>query len=328
MPREFAIMAAGRDENVVYLGPKASYTHQAALNAFGQHPGLQPVSTIEDVVAAVATGRASQGVVPFENSTFGSVVPTLDSLARSDGGYGGIQVAGEVYVPVRHCVVGIPNPSGEGRQAGDMAEDELRPEHDLSHIRKIYSHPQAFGQCKKFIDKRLKGTECQEVSSTSRGAALVAESRDATTAAIASPLTAKENNLAILAHSIQDDEDNTTRFLIISLESDYTSLEARTVINAETERTRYKTLVSFTVSHERPGALADGLAVFKKHGLNLTSINSRPSGEARFHYIFFAEFKGRRRQTDLGGEVNAALQELSGVALAMRWLGSWDSGED
>jgi prephenate dehydratase len=298
---------------VSYLGPPASYTHQAALDSFRDPKyQLQPETTIEDVFTAVANGSSSRGVVPFENSSNGSVVFTFDLFANLSGKYSDIVVVNEAYVRVNHCIVGH--------------RDDNAPTGDYSHITKLYSHPQAWGQCKHFLSTHLKHAEKQDVSSTSRGAALVAANpTDTHTAALSSALAAHSNNLAILASNIQDSSSNTTRFLIIRRLSDVASLEQRTFVDAPVEAEAYKTLVSFTVAqHGAPGALADCLAVFKKHAITLTSINSRPSGEASWHYVFFVEFKGRKRADGQGGVVNAALEDLGQVAKGWRWLGSFE----
>ena len=290
---------------VAYLGPVASYTHQAALDSFTEPRfTLRPETSIEDVFAAVADGSASRGVVPFENSSNGSVVFTLDLFANLSGKYGDIVVVNEAYVRVNHCIVG--HPAAAPSETGG----------DWSHITKLYSHPQAWGQCKKFLGAHFKHAEKQDVSSTSRGAALVAANpADTHTAAISSALAAKENGLAVLAPNIQDSSENTTRFLVIRRASETASLDMRTFVDEPVEWDMYKTLVSFTVSqHGAPGALADCLAVFKKHKITLTSINSRPSGEGSWHYVFFVEFKGRKRALNQGGPVNEALQDLGTVA--------------
>ncbi|KAM0719173.1 hypothetical protein Q7P37_005078 [Cladosporium fusiforme] len=300
---------------VAYLGPPASYTHQAALDSFTDPRFiLTPETTIEDVFAAVAGGTASRGVVPFENSSNGSVVFTLDLFANLSGKYGDLVVVNEAYVRVNHCIVGHP-------------EAKPDPENtDWKHVTKLYSHPQAWGQCKKFLATHLKHAEKQDVSSTSRGAALVAaDPNDTHTAAISSALAAQENGLKVLAANIQDSSANTTRFLVLRRRSEAELLDARTIVEDRVEWARYKTLVSFTVAqHGAPGALADCLAVFKKHGISLTSINSRPSGEASWHYVFFVEFKGRKRAQGQGGAVNEALGDLGEVAKDWRWLGSFE----
>lgn len=299
---------------MAYLGPPASYTHQAALDSFPDPRfTLRPETSIEDVFAAVATGTASRGVVPFENSSNGSVVFTLDLFANQSGKYGDLVVVNEAYVRVNHCIVGhATSPEGTGT--------------DWKSITKLYSHPQAWGQCKNFLSTHLKHAEKQDVSSTSRGAALVASSpHDPQIAAISSALAARENNLSILAPNIQDSSSNTTRFLILRRRPEAEALDARTLIEEHVEQSRYKTLISFTVAqHGAPGALADCLAVFKKYGITLTSINSRPSGEASWHYVFFVEFRGRKRSVEQGGVVNEALGELGGVAKGWRWLGSFE----
>lgn len=300
---------------VAYLGPVASYTHQAALDSFTEPRFiLRPETSIEDVFAAVADGSASRGVVPFENSSNGSVVFTLDLFANLLGKYGDIVVVNEAYVRVNHCIVG--HPAAAPSETGG----------DWSDITKLYSHPQAWGQCKKFLGANFKHAEKQDVSSTSRGAALVAANpADTHTAAISSALAAKENGLAVLAPNIQDLSENTTRFLVIRRASETATLDMRTFVDEPVEWDMYKTLVSFTVAqHGAPGALADCLAVFKKHKITLTSINSRPSGEGSWHYVFFVEFKGRKRALNQGGPVNEALQDLGTVAKDWRWLGSFE----
>lgn len=303
---------------VAYLGPPASYTHQAALDSFTEPRfRLRPETAIEDVFASVASGSASRGVVPFENSSNGSVVFTLDLFANLSGKYGDLVVVNEAYVRVNHCIVG---------HAASMPDTNSSLLPDWSHITKLYSHPQAWGQCKKFLGAHLKHAEKQDVSSTSKGAALVAANpTETSTAAISSALAARENGLSVLAANIQDSSENTTRFLVIRRRSEAESLDMRTFVEEVVEWDMYKTLVSFTVSqHGAPGALADCLAVFKKHEINLTSINSRPSGESSWHYVFFVEFKGRKRPDSQGGPVNVALADLGKVAKEWRWLGSFE----
>jgi len=198
----------------------------------------------------------------------------------------------------------------------------VKPLHDIKQIKKLYSHPQAWGQCKLFLSTYLKGTERQDVSSTSKAAELVAQDTTGTSAAISSRIAADLNNIDVLAEGIEDNEGNSTRFFIIRRQQDVPSPAAE---DEQAEMANYKTLVSFTVEHGEPGALADCLAVFKKYSLNLTSCNTRPSGEAPWHYIFFVEFMGRKRADGEGGAVNEAMQDLTRVAKGWRWLGSWEN---
>lgn len=204
----------------------------------------------------------------------------------------------------------------------------VAPTRDLKHINKLYSHPQAWGQCKLFLAAYLKGVERQDVSSTSKAAELVKQDGTGRSAAISSMIAARLNGLEVLGEGIEDLEGNCTRFFVVrkrrggGFEGEGSMLEERDV---EMEMAMYKTLVSFTVEHGEAGALADCLAVFKKYDLNLTSINTRPSGEAAWHYIFFVELMGWKRAEGEGGAVNDALQELTKVAKSWRWLGSWEN---
>ncbi|KAI7207169.1 PDT-domain-containing protein [Hortaea werneckii] len=369
-----------KKEVVGFLGPKASYTHQATLGHFpGPQYDVRPLTTIEDVFAAVQSGQAAYGVVPFENSSNGSVVFTLDLFADLHGRYPDILVWDEIYLAVHHCLLGhIPHtepvaktaklqenstgteeeedggkpdatlphlppqqqpPSLSGQVTPTQAVPQpakarTQPLHPLTHIKKLYSHPQAWGQCKNFLAAYLKGTERQDVSSTSKAAQLVGEDVSGTSAAISSRIAAELNGLDVLAQGIEDNEGNSTRFFVVRRQSSDAVTGSTVAGNQETataedhqrEKTaEFKTLVSFTVDHGEPGALADCLEIFKKYGLNLTSINTRPSGEAAWHYIFFVEFMGRKMAGGQGGAVNEALQELDRVAKSWRWLGSWEN---
>lgn len=186
--------------------------------------------------------------------------------------------------------------------------------HSIKHIKRIYTHPQAFGQCENFLQSYLKGVERIDVSSTSRAAEMVKEDTSCESAAIASSLAADVHGLDILARGIEDREDNTTRFFIIRKGVDE---KAKKSCNPT------KSLISFTVDHRLPGALADVLECFRKARLNLTSINSRPSKVVPFQYIFFVEFEGSRLR-DPHGRVEAALSDLSKHTQSWRWLGSFD----
>ncbi|EMC96910.1 hypothetical protein BAUCODRAFT_68711 [Baudoinia panamericana UAMH 10762] len=311
---------ATTEDVVAFLGPKASYTHQATLTRFPDSKyTVKPQTTIEDIFAAVQNGTASHGVVPFENSSNGSVVFTLDLFADLNGRYPDILVCGEVYLPVHHCLLGQATPT---KVMPTPNQPRVRPQHDIKHIKQLYSHPQAWGQCKIFLSAYLKGVERQDVSSTSKAAELVAHDTKGTCAAISSKIAADLNGLDVLAEGIEDNEGNTTRFFVIRRRDalfDGTNAQ----VGEGTREEHCKTLVSFTVDHGAPGALADCLATFKRHDLNLTSINTRPSGEAAWHYVFFVELVGRKLPDGEGGAVNDALLELTTVAKGWRWLGSW-----
>lgn len=289
--------------------------------------------------------------MPFENSSNGSVIFTLDLFADVHGRYPDILVCGEIYLPVHHCLLGRIAKEQQGAKndpswrkvkddpdspiiSGQVTPTQAAPEprrprvqplHDLKHIKKLYSHPQAWGQCKLFLSTYAKHAERQDVSSTSKAAEHVSHDTTGTSAAISSKIAADLNGLDVLAEGIEDSEGNSTRFFILRRRQDIASTEPLIDLTEPSEMEKYKTLVSFTVNHGEEGALADSLAVFKKHHLNLTSINTRPSGEEQWHYIFFVEFMGRKRADGDGGAVNIALSELGKVARSWRWLGSWEN---
>jgi prephenate dehydratase len=190
----------------------------------------------------------------------------------------------------------------------------------LEKIQRIYSHPQAFGQCELFLGAYLKGIERIDVSSTSKAAELVKADTSGTSAAIASQAASVVHSLDVLAANIEDTADNTTRFFVLrkGLEDDGVN-DARLFAQAGAHE---KSLVSFTVDHQSPGALADALDSFKHYRLNLTSINSRPSRIRPFQYIFFVEFEGSKL-LDPEGVVKGAFERLDKAAQSWRWLGSW-----
>ncbi|TGJ85317.1 hypothetical protein E0Z10_g3443 [Xylaria hypoxylon] len=334
---------------------------------------LMPVATIKDIFDTTQSGAANYGVVPFENSTNGSVVFTLDHFADRSNSYGGLNVCREVYLDVHHCLVGhvapllsppqppassltdTPTPTSNSTPTAKPKETEAdkeasasgqrtptaqqpnpeaarsRPLHPIAHVRRVYSHPQAFGQCTTFLGSWLRGIETIDVSSTSRAAELAFADSSGESAAISSAVAAELLGLDVLARNIEDREDNTTRFFVLrrGVESD-TPTSPKTETETEPDDSHLlsstKSLLSFTVPHRSPGALADVLSCFRRGGLNLTSINSRPSlsGAAPFEYVFFIEFEGHRFR-DPRGRVARVLEDVAAVARTSRWLGSWEN---
>ncbi|KAK6521518.1 prephenate dehydratase [Arthrobotrys conoides] len=283
-------------KTVAYLGPPSTYSHQVTLSKFpeDQYEHI-PCIQIADIFASVESGRADFGVVPFENSTNGSVVQTLDLFCDRESLFSSIKVRGEAYLDVHHCLLGHPREGGISRDT----------------VSRIYSHPQAFGQCEKFLTKHLKGVERVEVSSTSKAASLANE--DASTVAIASSIAVSvHRNLEILAENIEERPDNTTRFLVISKEA----------VGPSPIQGSDKTFMTFTVHHEQPGALCDMLMVFKEFGMNLTSISSRPSLDVAWNYIFLVEFEGHQDAK----HVQKALQKMKKYCRSMRVFGSYERG--
>jgi prephenate dehydratase len=313
-------------------------SRQAALDAFpsSSKVTISPETTIEDVFSAVQSNTAYRGVVPFENSSNGSVVFTLDLFADLAKKYPDILVCGEAYVAVKHCLLGLPSSSStspDNARSKDEGTPKDRKEgvplHDISKVKTLYSHPQAWGQCKTFLSTYLRHAERRDVSSTSKAAEVASQDKSGESAALSSIVAADMFGLDVLANAINDRVGNTTRFLVIRHRSTSPCPSSASEVRngKDTNGNSWKSLITFTVDHANPGALAHCLSAFSKQGLNLTSINTRPSGVANWNYIFFVEFKGRKKED--GGEeeckVDRALGELEKVCRGYRWLGSWEN---
>jgi prephenate dehydratase len=301
--------------NAAYLGPRASFSHQAALEIFC-HSAVQveALPTFADIFEGVQSSQYDYGVVPFENSSNGSVVQLLDLLADHQMKYSDVKVCAEHYLPVHHQLLVKQSGLNAARHAG-LGEA-------INRIKKIYTHPQVWGQCSAFLSRvECRPVAKQDSSSTSEAARMVSEDEDGTSAAIASELAGKEYGLVTLADNIEDKGDNTTRFFVLARtnSSAYGGRQEDGVRDSKV----HKSLVSFTITHESPGALADALSVFKKYEFNLTSINTRPSRLRPWHYIFFAECE-QVRLLQSANAISSLISDLKSVALTGRHLGSWE----
>jgi chorismate mutase/prephenate dehydratase len=172
---------------IAYLGPEATFTHQAAIRRFGSSLRYSPQKTIADVFSEVSKNRADYGVVPVENSTEGVVTHTLDMFVDSD-----LKVVSQIILPVQHCLL------SNVRRA---------------QIKKLFAHPQSLGQCRGWVHNNLPRAEIIETSSNARSAELAAKAKD--TAAIAGILAAEKYGLRVLEYDIQDNAANATRFLVL-----------------------------------------------------------------------------------------------------------------
>jgi chorismate mutase / prephenate dehydratase len=176
---------------VAYLGPEATFTHQAAIRRFGSSLHYSSQKTIADVFTEVSKHRADYGVVPVENSTEGVVTHTLDMFVDSD-----LKIVAQIVLPVQHC---------------------LLSNHPQSQIKKLYSHPQSLGQCRDWVRKTLPHVEIVETSSNARSAELAAKEKGA--AAIAGVLASEKYRVPVLEYDIQDNVANATRFLVLGRQS-------------------------------------------------------------------------------------------------------------
>lgn len=176
---------------VAYLGPEATFTHQAAIRRFGSSLRYASQKTITDVFAEVSKNRADYGVVPVENSTEGVVTHTLDMFVDSD-----LKIVAQIVLPVQHCLLARCR----------------RPQ-----IKTLYAHPQSLGQCRGWVQAHLPRVEIVETSSNARSAEFA--SRESQAAAIAGMLAAEKYKLPILEQDIQDNAANATRFLVLGRQS-------------------------------------------------------------------------------------------------------------
>jgi chorismate mutase/prephenate dehydratase len=182
------ISEKGKGMNVAFLGPEASFSHEAAMSLFGESASFQAVDSIEDVFVLVERGDCQKGIVPVENSYEGSVGITLDLFYRYD-----VYIGAEVFKRIRHHLLS---------RAGNLED-----------IKYIYSHTQALAQCHSWLENRLKGIPRFEVASTSLAAKMAAGEPGA--AAVGSRFAGQKYGLSILAKDIEDHPDNVTRFLEI-----------------------------------------------------------------------------------------------------------------
>ncbi len=176
---------------IAYLGPEATYTHEAATKKFGSSSDYKPLTNMKEIFSAVEKGIADFGVVPIENSTEGVVTHTLDMFIESD-----VKICDEILLPISHCLLSMSKKRA---------------------IKKVYSKDQALAQCSMWLQKNLPGVPLIEVYSTAQAVKLAAKQR--TSAAIASQLASRLYNLPIVAKNIEDSSVNVTRFLVIGKES-------------------------------------------------------------------------------------------------------------
>ena len=269
-------------EKIAYLGPEGSYTHQVAESRFGAMGNYLPLSSIEAVFRVLANKEAKYGVVPIENNTEGAVGITLDCLGK----YEEIKIVAEIYMDIHHSFA---------------TQSEK-----LENIKRIYSHPQGYNQCRKFLEEHmLINVEFIPTKSTAEAAKRASE--DPQSAAICSHIAAKLYNVPILFGKIEDNLANRTRFLILSDFKNKPGIHNKTSILAKTDN--------------KPGGLVEFLQSFQNEKVNLTKIESRPAKEKGFKTVFYVDFEGHIDDENVQRvlEVNKNKHEII-------WLGSYIVG--
>ncbi len=272
-----AALAIEKKLTIAYLGPEASYTHLAALSKFGSSVEYSPAVSINQVFNEVDQKNADYGVVPIENSNEGAVNHTLDMFVDSD-----LKICSEILFEISHNL---------------MSKSELK------QIKRVYSNPQAFGQCRLWLDTHLPKVELIETASTTIAAQRAQTGENA--AAIGSQLAADLYQLPILAKGIQDFSQNVTRFLVISRQIPKSCGQDKTSI-----------LVSIK---DKVGALHEMLNPIKKYKINMTKIESRPSKKKAWEYYFFIDFEGHVEMP----KIKKMLQEMEHKVKFMKILGSY-----
>ena len=278
-----ASVSLQRGVRVAYLGPQGTYTHQAALQQFGSSAEFSPATTTAEIFEQVEGDGADFGVVPVENSNEGVVSHTLDLFVDSP-----LTISAEIHVAIHHDLLSV---SGV-----------------LQQVQAVYSHPQPLAQCRGWLELNLPNVPQHSTHSTAEAAERVRH--DPTMAAIASPVCAELYGLEVVHSGIEDNRDNTTRFLVISK-------------TAPRPSRRDITSLLFSIKRDQVGALYSALEPFAKHGVNLTRIESRPTKVRAWEYVFFCDFEGHSDDED----VASAIDELRPRCDFVKVLGSYPRAE-
>ena len=271
-------LALEKPLEVAYLGPEGTFTQLAAFRHFGHAVKALPAASIDEIFRCVESGTVHYGVVPVENSTEGVITLTLDRFLSSS-----LVITGEVALRIHHHL---------------MASSR-----DLSGIREIRSHQQSLAQCRQWLDLHLPDASRIPVSSNAEAARMA--SVDPAVAAIAGESAAEIYGLSLLARQIEDEPNNTTRFLVIG----------RTAVGPTADD---KTSLLLAIPND-PGALYKVIEPFARHGISLSKIESRPSRREVWDYVFFIDVDGHHQDPAL----TAALEEVRTRATLLKVLGSY-----
>jgi len=281
-----ACLALEAPQRIAVLGPQGTFCEQAAVEYFGSATELIYCANFDEVFHATSSGTAQFGVVGVENSTEGAVARSLDLFLRSL-----VHIVGEISLMVRFNL--------------------LRQSPSIDGIEVVMAHPQALAQCQSWLTKNLPHAERRAVSSNAEGARLA--STNPAWAGLASERAAAQFGLHSIAHAIQDEAYNRTRFAIISLPQTMATPPASS-----------KDCTSLVVSvPNRPGAVHDLLVPLKTHGVSMTRFESRPAKSGQWEYFFYIDLEGHVSQK----HVSQALQELQSLCSFYKVLGSYPVSE-
>ncbi len=271
-------------EKIAFLGPVGSHTHGAAESRFGAMGNYLPLSSIEAIFKVLENKEAKYGVVPIENNTEGAVGATLDCFRL----YEKVKIVAEIHMDIHHSFASKQD--------------------DLNNIKRIYSHPQAYNQCRGFLEEHLLlGLEFIPTKSTAAAAQKAYE--DENSAAICPHIAAKLNNLPIMFNKIEDNRANKTRFLVLSDFKNQKGVNNKTSVLAKTDH--------------RPGSLVELLQTFEDEKINLTKIESRPEKGKGFRSVFYIDFEGHIDDKNVQNvlKANEGKRQIT-------WLGSYIAGNN
>ncbi|MCB1911603.1 MAG: prephenate dehydratase [Rhodocyclaceae bacterium] len=271
-------LALERPLKVGYLGPAGTFSESASRKHFGGAPSFVPMPTIDEVFRAVESGNLDYGVVPVENSTEGAVGGTLDLLLANP-----LQICGEVKIRIHQHLLS----SADG----------------IGAAKRLYSHSQSLAQCHEWLNRNLASVPRIPVASNAEAARLAAE--DGESCAIAGEAAAQLYGLNVLAANIEDDPNNSTRFLVISRHESGPS-------------GKDKTSIVFSAPN-RPGAMHELLEPIARFGVDMTKLQSRPARGGLWEYVFYVDMMGH--QSD--DKVASALKALNEKAAFVKVLGSY-----
>ena len=268
-----------------FQGERGAFSEIAAKKYFGEKVKVSPSYSFDEVFQKVKNGSVNYGVIPIENSLYGSIFETYDLLLKYS-----LSIVGELNLQINHHLISAKN---------------LK----LSQIKKIYSHPQALGQCSNFLNS-LKNTKVLPAYDTAGSALLAIREQDEAVAAITSKEAAEIYKLKILKSNIQNNEENFTRFLIISKKKNQSKIS------------NPKSSLCFELK-SIPGALFKALSVFALRDIDLVKIESRPIPHKPFQYMFYVDLLG-----DLKNEkINLALNHLNEISITVKKFGTYESGK-
>ncbi len=269
---------------IAFPGERGAFSELAAKEYFGKKQRAISFPEFEDVFKVVANGTHPFGIIPIENSFAGSIYQNYDMLLES-----GLNITGEIYLKINHQLM-------------------VNQGCDLKSVKRIYSHPQAFAQCKNYL-KKFRKEQLIAFSNTALAVKKIKDDQLRDTAAIASMQAVIDYDMKVIESNIEDNKGNTTRFLVVSKKENKTRSE------------QMKTSIVFSMKNI-PGALFKALSVFALRDIDLDKIESRPVNTRGFQYLFYLDFKGDIRST----VSKNAVSHLQEITTFYRMLGSYPIG--